>query len=328
MAFPFVASQMMFTKPAETLSELLARLKARGATVNDPSKAYEALSRIGYYRLSGYMLPFQKGHQPSPHQFKPGTTLENILALYELDRKLRGLMMLAIEPIEVAFRGAMCNKLAILHGPHWHTNRNLFTAAQWPKLEAGIAAALDFDLTLNARKAGARQGGPLFLDHYYGKYTQPAMPPCWMLMEVASFGLVAKLYGVLDKQSDRKAVASEFSFPDRKPIDEVVLSSWIHGLSVLRNRCAHHNRLVHQNLPFSPKVPSNGSVSHLFQTNNYKVREFLVTTAILTRAVNSRSDWVRKLYFLLDATSGVNIESALGFPSPWRGDRIWEMAWS
>ena len=319
---------MIFNKPAETLSDLLLRLQARGVAVNNPSKAYEALSRIGYYRLSGYMLPFQTGRQPNPHQFKPGTTLEHILALYELDQKLRGLMMLAIEPIEVAFRSAMCNKLALLHDPHWHINGNLFIATEWPKLQESIANALDFDLVTNARKTRARQGASLFLDHYYNKYTQPAMPPCWMLMEVASFGLVAKLYGLLDKQSDRKAVATEFVFPDRKPIDEAILRSWIHGLSVLRNRCAHHNRIVHHNLPFSPKVPTNLSVSHLFQARNYKVREFLVTTAILTRAVHSKSDWVRKLYFLLDSTSGVDIESALGFPSPWRGDRIWEMAWS
>lgn len=317
---------MRFTKPAETLSGLLSQITARGATVNDPAKAYEALSRIGYYRLSGYMLPFQKGHQPNPHQFKLGTSLEGILALYELDRKLRGLMMLAIEPIEVAFRGAMCNKLANLHGPHWHTDPTLFTMAQWPKLEAGIADALDFDLVTGARKTTARQGRHLFLDHYYTRYTWPPMLPCWMLMEVASFGLVAKLFTTLDKQENRKAVASEFSFPDRKPIDEVIIASWIHGLSVLRNRCAHHNRLVHQNLPFSPKVPTNGSVASLFQVGNHRVREFLVTTAILTQAVNPRSDWVRKLYFLLDAASGVNIEAALGFSSPWRSDRIWNMA--
>lgn len=328
MAFLFVAWEMRFTKPAEALQCLLSQLTARGATINDQSKAYEVLSRIGYYRLSGYMIPFHKGHQPDPHHFKPGTTIEGILALYELDRKLRGLMMLAIEPIEVAFRSAMCNKLAKLHGPHWHTNSTLFTAGDWPKLEVGIAAALDFDLSSKARKVGTKQGRHLFIDHYYRKYTQPAMPPCWMLMEVASFGLVAKLFGALDKQRDLRAVASEFNFPDRKPIDEVVLSSWMHSLSVLRNRCAHHNRLVYQNLTFSPKRPTNSSVSHLFQAKNHKVREFLVTTAILTRAVNPRSDWVRKLYFLLDATSGVNIEAALGFSSPWESDRIWDMAWS
>ena len=318
---------MRFVKTAEKPSDLLARIAARGAAIQDLPKAYTALSRIGYYRLSGYMLPFQTGTQPAPHNFKLGTTFESVLALYELDCKLRGLLMLAIEPIEVAFRSSLCNKLALLHGPHWHTNASLFDTRVWPDLSKRIADALEFDIGTGARKATAKLGGHLFLDHYYQTYTAPPMPPCWMFMEVASFGLVAKMFTSLMHSSDRKAVASEFTFPDRKPIDEAILGSWIHGLSVLRNRCAHHTRLVHRNHPFTPATTKNSSVSHLLQAQNLKVREFLVTSAILNQAANPKAGWARQLYFLFDATSGVDIERAIGFRTPWRGDPFWQMAW-
>lgn len=318
---------MRFSKTAEKPSDLLARIVARGATPQDQSKAFAAISRIGYYRLSGYMQPFQTGHQPDPHRFKPDTTFESVLALYELDCKLRGLLMLAIEPIEVAFRSSMCNKLALLHGPHWHTDASLFEATEWSVLLQRIADALDFDTTRSARKLSVKPGSHLFLDHYYRKYTSPLMPPCWMFMEVASFGLVARMFKNLKNQSDRKAIASEFYFLDRKPIDEAILGSWIHGLSVLRNRCAHHSRLVHRNHPFTPATTKNSSVGHLLQAQNLKVREFLVTTAILNRAANPKFNWTRQLYFLLDATSGVDIERAIGFQRPWGNDPFWEMAW-
>ncbi|WP_132750496.1 Abi family protein [Simplicispira metamorpha] len=327
MAFSFVAPQMRFSKTAEKPSDLLARIVDRGATFQDQSKAFAALSRIGYYRLSGYMLPFQTGHQPDPHRFKPGTTFESVLALYEFDCKLRGLLMLAIEPIEVAFRSAMCNKLALLHGPHWHTDSSLFDAKEWSDLLLRIAGALDFDIDSNARKSRAKVDTHLFIDHYYRKYTSPPMPPCWMFMEVASFGLVAKMFKNLKNQSDRKAIALEFNFLDRKPIDEAILGSWIHGLSVLRNRCAHHSQLVYRNHPFTPATTKNSSVGHLLQAQNRKVREFLVTTAILNRASNQKSSWVRQLHFLFDATSGVDIERAIGFQGAWRDDPLWKMAW-
>jgi abortive infection bacteriophage resistance protein len=48
-------------------------LLARGLTVNDAADATHYLAHIGYYRFSGYALPFQVGGTgPDRHNFKPG----------------------------------------------------------------------------------------------------------------------------------------------------------------------------------------------------------------------------------------------------------------
>ena len=326
MAFPIVMTKVPFGKAAEKHSDHLARITGRGASVSDQPGAFHALSRVGYYRLTGYMLPFQTGHQPDPHKFKFGATFEQVRWLYELDRKLRWLILDAIEPIEVAVRSALCNKLAGLHGPHWHTDPALFFPDDWLELEKRIADTLEFDLGTQRRKVGARNGTHLFLDHYYNAYSMPAMPPCWMFMEVASFGVVARLFGSLVAPSDRKAVVQEFQFLDRKPIDEVVLRNWLHGISVLRNRCAHHSRIVNRVHPFPPIATTNKTAAHLFKGGS-KLREFIVVLAVLTAAVNPKSDWLRRLYFLLDSSSGVNISEAIGLSSPWQQDPVWSLAW-
>lgn len=314
---------MLFSKPAKKPSDLVAQITARGAIIDDVPAAYRALEQVGYYRISGYMGPFQTG---SLHTFNSGTKFSSVLALYELDQQIRGRLMLAIEPIEVAFRAAMCNSLSKQHGAHWHTNQSLFSPAEWPELKKRIHEALEFDEATGQRTAGSKPGKHLFLDHYYNNYTSPKQPPCWMLMEVASFGLVARMFKALDQAKDRKVVADVFKLPNGKPIDESIFGNWIHGISFLRNSCAHHSRIVHKKLPFNPRASSNPSVSHLFEPRNLYIREFLVTTAILNKSTTPQSDWLRSLYFLLDSRSRVNIEKALGFKKPWNTDPLFELA--
>src|SRR5207253_2193448 len=54
-----------FKKPPLSLDEQLRLLRSRGLTVKDAGAATHYLTHIGYYRLSGYALPFQIGHAPA-----------------------------------------------------------------------------------------------------------------------------------------------------------------------------------------------------------------------------------------------------------------------
>jgi abortive infection bacteriophage resistance protein len=95
----------------------LKRLVSRGLVVNDPDTATRYLTHIGYYRLSGYTRPFQKDTSgQGTSDFKPGSTFEDVLDRYVFDRKLRLLVMDAVERIEVSTRAALSNVIATLHG--------------------------------------------------------------------------------------------------------------------------------------------------------------------------------------------------------------------
>ena len=85
---------MDFHKPAQNSEEHYELLLKRGLVIKDKEEFYHYLDHIGYYRLTGYMYPFQA--KDGSHKFKPGTDFNSIVNHYIFDRKLRLLLLDAI----------------------------------------------------------------------------------------------------------------------------------------------------------------------------------------------------------------------------------------
>ena len=65
------------------------------------------LSVVGYYRLSGYLYAYRvlpEGSQVRLDTFRESTTFDQVIALYDFDRRLKLLMLDALERIEIAVR--------------------------------------------------------------------------------------------------------------------------------------------------------------------------------------------------------------------------------
>ena len=69
---------------------------------------------VSYYRFSAYLFPFRSRAELG--KFVPGTTFEKVWNYYRFDRKLRFLVMDAIERVEVAVRSSIVNQFAVQHG--------------------------------------------------------------------------------------------------------------------------------------------------------------------------------------------------------------------
>ena len=116
-----------FDKPARAIPNLIALMQARGLAITDMAECTHSLTYIGYYRLSGYMLPLQDaGEGPNRHAFRPGTDFKDVLDLYSFDRQLRLVAMDPLERIEVALRTAITDTLSVPYGPFWYSDRNRF----------------------------------------------------------------------------------------------------------------------------------------------------------------------------------------------------------
>jgi len=77
--------------------------------IPDQGFAEDMLLRLNYYRFSGYAYTsrcFRTGSAPTSSS--PGTSLEAVVRLYEFDTQLRALLFRYIEPVEIAFRAAVC----------------------------------------------------------------------------------------------------------------------------------------------------------------------------------------------------------------------------
>jgi len=109
------------------VEDQLEKMIERGLIVEDKDEAKHYLRQIGYYRLCGYTLPFQRGGVGCDrHEFRKPIEFRKILESYVFDRKLRLLLLDAIERIEVSFRAALSNSIAQCHTPHWYQNSSLF----------------------------------------------------------------------------------------------------------------------------------------------------------------------------------------------------------
>ncbi len=96
-----------YTKPHLELPDQVGLLASRGLVIPDPQYAERVLRAVGYYRLSGYWYPYRK---PSPtgvgrsDDLVPGTSLDQVVHLYDFDRRLKLHLLNALERIEIAAR--------------------------------------------------------------------------------------------------------------------------------------------------------------------------------------------------------------------------------
>jgi abortive infection bacteriophage resistance protein len=161
---------LRFNKPAITIQQQAQLMIDRGLVVKDRTRLERELRTIGYYRLSAYWLHFE---EPAPHGktrskiFKQGTRHENVIDHYIFDRKLRLIIMEAIERIEVAVRASWTNRFALAHGSHAQIVTNHFRN---PWEHASMVSKLG---------NGVKRSKEVFITHYLEKYTEPYMPPIW-----------------------------------------------------------------------------------------------------------------------------------------------------
>lgn len=132
---------MSYNKPWHSYEDQLNKLKSRGLEVTDDQKALAYLKRIGYYRLSGYWYPFRersevccpigsrkkkgKTDRIALEQFKPGASFEQAVKLYVFDKRLRLLVLDALERIEIALRVDISHFLGFID-PFAYTKPELF----------------------------------------------------------------------------------------------------------------------------------------------------------------------------------------------------------
>jgi len=76
---------MKFTKPPVSIAGQIELLARRGMLVADVAHAAHYLQHISYYRLRAYWLPFEETAASGDHQFKAGTSFDDVLTLYVFD---------------------------------------------------------------------------------------------------------------------------------------------------------------------------------------------------------------------------------------------------
>lgn len=112
-------------KEAKTNEDLIKLLQTKhGLQIDDIEYALTTLSRVGYYRLSGYGIGLYQSD--NKELFRPDVTFQTIVDLYEFDSKFKNLLFFIIEQAEIDLRAKISNHLAIKYSPDCLNDYELF----------------------------------------------------------------------------------------------------------------------------------------------------------------------------------------------------------
>lgn len=310
---------MRYSKPALSISDQAQLLLDRGLICNDRHRLEHYLSNIGYYRLSAYLLPFEQASLTGDsrnHKFLPNTTFEQVLNLYVFDRKLRLLVMEAIERIEVAARTRWACAMALRHGAHAHMNSGLFKN---PWQHATDIARVSKEL---------QDSNETFVAHYRKKYTEPYLPPIWAVVETITLGSLSRWIASTSDNQVKREVTKMLGLPTIEILEQV-----LHALTPMRNICAHHARMWNRRfillLPNIKRLrgqlitETNTTASGETQESlTREIYNFIVVIHYLMRQINPGTSWGTRMAKHIQLLSSGQ-QQAMGFPEDWKMRHPW-----
>lgn len=236
-------------KPFKTYRQQLNILRSRGLTINNGSKAIKILKTNGYYNIiNGYkdiFLDITLTQQHGNDRYKANTTFENIFALYDFDRSIRNILLKYILIMETSLK----TKIAYFFSEAYNKDFNYLDVNNYDNTDPKIAAKLINDLT-NVIKNNTNpnpQGAKFY--HYLDKHKEL---PLWVLATKMTLGNTIHFYNGMKMKEKLKVIediTTTFEKEHNMHISisrndqESFISNMFSIINILRNTCAHEERL-------------------------------------------------------------------------------------
>lgn len=302
-------------------------MEARGLIVVDREEAKARLAQIGYYRLSGYLFQWRAAnHIEADHDNGTGDTFvglhsfEEAVTLYSFDRKLRLLLMDAIERIEVAVRVQTAHVYG-RRGGLAYLDRNQTSPQGHKRIQR--SALTNHEQFIVRNQELLFRSSEVFAQHIREHYDGYA--PIWIAIELWDFGMLSSFYPIMPIE-DQIEVASYFGLSNYN-----ILANWLQAIGHLRNACAHHQRLYRRTLTqlvgkkTTRLVPGLEHVHELPDIRARKVYLHLCAVVYLMKTASPDSSWPHPLLHLLHDFPVIRDSrlSDYGFPDQWPELPFW-----
>lgn len=329
-----------FFKPAISPKEQIQLLLDRGLNIGDQDKALSFISSVSFFRLSPYMRPFQKDNDQ--HTFHVKVEFKQLAELYDFDRRLRLLVMDAIERAEIAVRASISNYMGVVYGAHWYLDSTKYTRQYKHKellesienkqkrakkdylrecshIDKLNKSSVDKVILKTRRKQES------YARHYEISYSEPPLMPNWAMLEELTLGQLSHMFKGLRHDRDKKAIARQLNLP------APLLESWLHTLTAIRNICAHHSRLWNRELGIKPSLPRNRLFrwpQYLVQANEHQgVHTRIATVLPILQHIMMHcapdNSWKQRLLELFKTLPSTLLRST-GLPERWHEDPFWQ----
>ena len=304
----------MDRKTFKTLDEQIEILKSKGLVINDMEKAKNILLRENYFFISGYRHLFMKSKKEQ--QFIPGTTFEELYAMFVFDRRVRNIFFKNLLIIENNIKSLISYQLSKKYG---YKEKDYLNPKNFSKDPIKIRQVHDI---LNKVKRQIRNNVKQHSAtmHYVTNY---GYIPLWILVKVLSFGIVSELYDILD-DSDQIEIAKNYN------LDVESLVIYLSILANYRNLCAHEDILYdHRTQKFIPDTRFHYELNIDMTDGEYNYgKNDLFAVVIIMRQLLTDSefrDFVNEVGYEIDILEGKtnilpinNFLNQIGFPDNWR----------
>lgn len=207
-------------------------LQKRGLTVEDPDYAAEFLSRVNYYRISGYFRYWQVDPENGNNNFMQGSSFNKIASLYEAEKSLIAVCYEVLHPIEVLLRTRFAyhyaNRVSEIGGFALGEGFTQHPDTSRERVEEHALKDLD-------------RSKETFVQHYRTSKHDGAADysntPIWVAVEALSFGSLSRLIEASGASGVLDDIASSLN------VSRAHLPGQIRAFVYIRNRIAHQAKL-------------------------------------------------------------------------------------
>ena len=224
----------MSDKPYKSYRQQIAILRSRGMVIakgSQGSRVMRILERENYYNvINGYKELFLDTPATATHDesYKPGTTFDEVYALYIFDRELRNIYLKQLLKVENRFKTVISHEFSEKYGHDNYLKIENFNTASAGNISASVKLIGDIQQEIARQMNKHHQ----VVTHYM---TEHGYIPLWVLVNVLTFGKIENFFKCL-KPADKTIISKQFGLqPDE-------LAKFMHMLALARNKCAHDER--------------------------------------------------------------------------------------
>lgn len=206
------------------------------------------LFKNGYYRVSRY-AKFAISYS-SVLKKKPNSKF--LFNLYEFDNELKIELFKVIRNIEITFRNYVSYYMTIsTSNTTFYLDQSYYTPSKSEKNKLSrnknIAAFPKFLNELEEKEKSIRtdvKKYPELKDYRIGGQYYGEKLPAWVLFEYVDFGTIVTLFEYLNAVYRNKILSKIYNVKNVNKGITKEFDTWLNAVRNLRNKCAHHNRVI------------------------------------------------------------------------------------
>ena len=210
-------------KAYKNSNELLDYIISKDVSVNNKEDALYKIKTYSYYSI---INTYKDVFKNTNNEYKKNVSFDEIYALFEFDKNLRSIFLKYSLEIEIILKSLLAETISSRYGIKDYLIKENFDNTVNETIITESINVIEEEINKQNGKHEA-------VTHYIDEY---GFVPPFVLTKILTLGELSRLYAML-KQSDRQSISKNFKLSDK------VLKQIIVNMTMIRNICAHNDRL-------------------------------------------------------------------------------------